>query len=116
MCAELNQMIDEGKAPGRALYPKTLPKEGLYTLDIDSPIWDDSGLNDAGSGEVPPWLGDDNVRQGISAWLTIQRCDEELARLRKECLGLQKWAKKEWNDLSKCLNLTGICSRSLTVF
>lgn len=102
-------MIDSGKAPPGVLYPKSLPKEGLYALDVDSPIWDDVGLNDAGSDAVPAWLGDDEVRQGIPAWLTIQRCDEELIRLKKECANLQRWAKREWDELAQSAQIIGIC-------
>lgn len=107
-------MICNGKAPRGVLRPKMLPKEGLYTLDVDSPIWDDSGLNDADSGPVPLWLGNNEVRQQIPAWLTIQRCEEELLRLKKECANLQMWAKREWEELIRSAQLIGICHQFRT--
>lgn len=113
MCSELHDMIDNGKAPAGALYPKALPKEGLYTLDVDSPIWDDSGLNDQDNVDIPLWLGDDEVRQAIPALLTLQRCDEEVARLRAECERLRLWAKKQMGDLEKSYYLTGCVAISL---
>lgn len=116
MCAELDALIDEGKAPVGALHPKSLPGEGLYSLDVDSPIWDDSGLNDVDSGDVPPWLGDNEVREGITAWLTVQRCDEELARLKIECARLRRWAKSEWEGLESAAALLGGHSRHILRF
>lgn len=108
MCAELDGMIDAGKAPMGVLHPKSLPKEGLYSLDVDALIWDDSGLNDSGVEEVPQWLGNDKIRRGIPAWLTVKRCDEELRRLRGECARLQQWAKREWDNICRAPELIGL--------
>lgn len=107
MCLELHQMIDENKAPAGALRPRSLPKEGLYSLDIDSPIWDDCGLNDHDAAAVPRWMGDNGIRQAIPAQLTIGRCNEELARLKKECNHLRVWAKSERERLAQAYETTG---------
>ncbi|KAF5338020.1 hypothetical protein D9611_014648 [Ephemerocybe angulata] len=106
MCRDLEKMIREGKAPVGAISPRPIPKEELYSMDVDAPIWDDSGLNDVASGEIPGWLGNDEIRRGIIAWLDLQRCDEELVRLKQECLNIHTWARREWDALHKALEET----------
>lgn len=101
MCDELQALIDGGRAPPGTISPRKIPKEGMYTLDVDSAIWDDSGLNDGDAGPVPRWMADVEVRKGIVAWLTSQRCNEELARLQTECVNLRMWAKRQWDDLQR---------------
>ena len=41
--------------------------EGLYKLDVDQDIWEDSRGNmvDFPDGVVPPWLADPSVKEGI---------------------------------------------------
>lgn len=107
-CSDLSSLIGEGKAPSGATAPRPLSKEGLYALDVDGPIWDDTGLDDRTCEEgVPLWLGDDSVRQGITAMLTIDRCDEEMERLHRECVHLQQWAAHRCEILEAACKNTG---------
>ena len=50
----------------------------ISTLDVDDSIWQDIGLTeDDGSTEPPPWLGDEDVHDGIKFMLEEDRCEEE---------------------------------------
>jgi hypothetical protein len=100
LCKELDALIRARKAPAGSLAPLPLARESLFQLDIDDPIWNDAGLYEADlGGNVPPWLGDENVRKGITAWLMVERCEEEIARLKDECCALHMWLKNEWGIL-----------------
>ncbi|KAF6744756.1 hypothetical protein DFP72DRAFT_1078101 [Ephemerocybe angulata] len=95
MCADLEKLIRNGKAPAGSLVPRPIPQDKLYSLDVDGPIWDDTGLNDVDGGGTPQWLGNDDVRVGILSWLEAERCGEERRRLERESLNLQSWALRE---------------------
>jgi hypothetical protein len=48
--------------PCNAIIPPPIEMKGLFSLDVDNDIWQDIGLaNDEFSGQVPPWLGDEDV-------------------------------------------------------
>jgi hypothetical protein len=100
LCKELDALIRARKAPAGSVAPLPLARESLFKLEIDDPIWNDAGLYEANSdGSMPSWLGNDNVRKGIRAWLMVERCDEEIARLQDECCSLHTWFQDEWNVL-----------------
>ena len=50
-----------------AYIPPLLNMEGLYKLDVDQDIWEDSRGNmaDFPDGVVPPWLANPSVKEGI---------------------------------------------------
>ncbi|KII83041.1 hypothetical protein PLICRDRAFT_119897, partial [Plicaturopsis crispa FD-325 SS-3] len=75
-------------------------------LDVDDDIWQDIGLeeDDEGYGDVPLWLGDDNVRDGIRARMDLDRCLEEEVRLQRERCTMQEWMLEEWNVLREALS------------
>ncbi|KAF6747086.1 hypothetical protein DFP72DRAFT_992656 [Ephemerocybe angulata] len=100
LCGEIEVMLRQGKAPPGMIAPQRIPPENLYSLDVDSVIWDDSGLHETDEVTVPGWMGNDEIRRGIVAWLEVQRCNEELTRLRRECLNLQVFALREWEGLA----------------
>ncbi|KAH6893905.1 hypothetical protein BKA70DRAFT_1439363 [Coprinopsis sp. MPI-PUGE-AT-0042] len=100
LCNELENLIHSRKAPRGSIAPKPLERESLFHLDIDDPIWDDAGLYEPdANGMIPPWLGDDTVWKGIQAWLAVERCTEELERLKDECSSLHTWLQDEWTIL-----------------
>ncbi|KAH6874804.1 hypothetical protein BKA70DRAFT_1449221 [Coprinopsis sp. MPI-PUGE-AT-0042] len=100
LCNELESLIHSRKAPRGSIAPKPLERESLFHLDVDDPIWDDAGLYEPdANGMIPPWLGDDTVRKGIQAWLAVERCMEELERLKDECSSLHTWLQDEWTIL-----------------
>lgn len=97
-CATLRGMIAKHVAPLNAVAPLEINVEGLFKLDVDHDIWQDLGFND-GSVEAPRWMADENVRNGIRHILELDRCEEELARLRYERCALQEWFTAEWNSV-----------------
>ncbi|KAF6752802.1 hypothetical protein DFP72DRAFT_990918 [Ephemerocybe angulata] len=100
LCDEIEGLIRQNKAPPGSISPQRIPQEKLFSLDVDSVIWDDSGLNERGQVAVPHWMGNEAVRGGIVALLEVQRCNEELKRLRQECSNLQQFALREWDGLA----------------
>ena len=97
-----------GKAPCGVIPPPPLVRETLFSLDVDDPIWDDTGLEDVEEQpSVPQWLGNENVRTGIKALLMVERCEEELFRLRLECQASHQWVREEWDLLMAGLMTAG---------
>ena len=103
LCTQLATLIKRGEAPTTAIAPKPIQREGLFALDVDDDIWQDTGLDDDQGVQVPRWLGDDKVREGIQALLELDRCSEEQHRVIKERAAMQEWFVEEWNSLSKAL-------------
>ena len=98
LCAELTQMIVAKKAPRGAVAPSEIQQDGLFKLDVDDDIWQDIGLTDEVDNlqDIPDWLGNEDVRNGIKALLERDRCIEEERRLVQERLSMQQWMQEEW--------------------
>ncbi|KAJ6522619.1 hypothetical protein B0H19DRAFT_1215139 [Mycena capillaripes] len=92
LCAQMAKLICDRKAPSGSMAPIPIPPKALWQLDVDDAIFQDVGLDDRDddNDEPPPWLCDEKVRTGIKAFLELDRCDEEDARLRREKLALRK--------------------------
>jgi len=103
LCDELTDLIRKKHAPRGAIVPVYIDINGLFKLDVDDDIWHDIGLSDDIDAlqNIPPWLGDENVREGIKALLELDRCEEEERRLVSECISMQQWMKEEWLVLCK---------------
>ncbi|KAH6869852.1 hypothetical protein BKA70DRAFT_1490269 [Coprinopsis sp. MPI-PUGE-AT-0042] len=100
LCSDMEKLVRAGKAPKGATAPIPLARESLFSLDVDDPIWDDTGLDDAeGQLDEALWLCNEEVRGGIKALLMVERCEEELARLKTECRALHQWVCEEWSLL-----------------
>ena len=87
LCAKLEAMIKKKQAPHGARAPHPIASDGLFKLDVDDDIWQDLGLDDSdmtSTGEIPQWLGDQNVQKGIKSMLELDRCNEEERRLSYE--------------------------------
>ena len=97
LCAEMAHLVSMQDAPLGAKVPEPLQREGLFQLDVDDSIWQDIGLSEEHDGDVPRWIGDDDVRQGIKWMLQLERCSEEESRLMRERLAMQAWMVEEWN-------------------
>ncbi|KAJ2936436.1 hypothetical protein H1R20_g659, partial [Candolleomyces eurysporus] len=106
LCVEIEKLIGSHHAPPHAVAPKQLEREGLFSLDVDDAIWDDHGLDDH-TQEIPLWLGNQQVKDGIKAFLMKSRCEEEQQYLQREVEGLVKWFMEEWNLIEVSLNYTG---------
>jgi hypothetical protein len=105
------KLVQLGKAPKGATPPVPLVRKTIFSLDVDDPIWDDSGLEDgADQPDAPLWLRDEDVQSGIKALLIVERCEEELVRLKSECRALHTWVREEWNLLIQGLVTVGASS------
>lgn len=112
LCAQIEKLIREQKAPRGSIAPLPIPPKGLWQLDVDDAIFQDVGLDEReddadGDGHPPPWLCDDKVRDGIKALLELDRCGEEDARLRRENLALRVWFKEEWELAVEAIERAG---------
>ncbi|KAF9503945.1 hypothetical protein BS47DRAFT_1309035 [Hydnum rufescens UP504] len=86
--------------PRNAVIPPPIEMKGLFSLDVDNDIWQDIGLaDDEFGGQVPPWLGDEDVRNGIQIVQEIMNCHDELYLCERERSSLQHW----FNDESAAL-------------
>jgi len=98
LCRQINDLIRRNKAPLGAIAPRQIEQDGLFNLNVDDEIWQDTGLDDAYDGGEPlQWLGDEAVCQGIRSLLEYDRCEEEEARIIRERTAMQEWMQEEWN-------------------
>ncbi|KAF9514345.1 hypothetical protein BS47DRAFT_1372347 [Hydnum rufescens UP504] len=100
--AKLKELVAlQGKGGIRrgAYVPPMLTMEGLYQLDVDQDIWEDSrgDIADFPDGIVPPWLGDPSVKEGIRLSQEIANCRQELERCKAEHANLQTWFCEEYS-------------------
>jgi len=108
LCKDLEKMINKKKAPRGTISPLAIEMDGLFKLDVDDDIWQDIGLTDDldDSAEIPDWLGNDKVREGIKVLLEYDRCLEEMQRIRNERVSMQEWFSEEWLVLEEALGCT----------
>jgi len=98
--------------------PQPLPTE-LTELRDNSNLMEDVWITPSPQ-DVPRWLGDTNVREGIKAMQKVDRCIEEERRLEIEADNLCRWWGREIASVELALRdpksvlPTIIYSRSLT--
>ena len=113
----MGSLIQQHQAPRMVVAPEPIKRDGLFKLDVDDDIWQDVGLEDDVFDTddssvpigVPRWLGDDAVRAGIKAQLTLDRCIEERERLSLERCTMQVWMQDEWRSLELAISRAGRC-------
>jgi hypothetical protein len=96
-------------APLHAIRPKVLDRKGLFSLDIDAPIWQTMHILGSGLGtvdEAPRWLSDVKMRQAITAYLDHKGCQVELGTLRREISNLHTWFSEEYHAITLALHLS----------
>lgn len=98
LCEQISHQIRSRKAPRGAQHPVPIPREGLFQMTVDDEIWNDIGLVDE-AGAPPEWLANEDVRLGIRLMLEVDRCEEELRRLRREMVNLQDWGRARWEGI-----------------
>ncbi|KAH7905205.1 hypothetical protein BJ138DRAFT_975864, partial [Hygrophoropsis aurantiaca] len=81
--------------------PRPLPTK-LSALREDQRLMEDVWITPA-TEEVPRWLEDQDVRDGIRAMLKRQRCIEEECRLKMEADNLSQWFQTELAALELAL-------------
>jgi TPP-dependent indolepyruvate ferredoxin oxidoreductase alpha subunit len=96
----MNVLAKQRKTHRNVLLPRPIDSRGLFALDVDDDIWQDSGLDEA-EESVPAWLASENIREGIKALLNRDRCVEEEARIKKERAAMQHWINEEWVTLQQ---------------
>ena len=107
LCAEIQKLVDEGKAPLGAQAPNMLKSEGLFKLDVDDEIWQDIGMEDV-DGPEPAWLGDRLMCDGIRMLLQYDRCVEEEKCLIREVHAMKHWMQEEWLCVQSCIEISGL--------
>ncbi|KDQ08430.1 hypothetical protein BOTBODRAFT_118738 [Botryobasidium botryosum FD-172 SS1] len=107
---EMMALRRDGKAPPKTHPPRKLNAKKIFRLDVDDELWqEDPGLGDDTTNNMPGWLGNDKVRDGITAMLERDRCLEEEQRLRHEQHSMQEWIAGEFNTLTAaCLHHQGL--------
>lgn len=73
--------------------PSPLPTQ-LSILRDDSSLLSDVWVSPV-IPKVPAWLESENVRKGIRAVLSLDRCLEERRRLGREADNMSRWYRKE---------------------
>ncbi|KAF9520120.1 hypothetical protein BS47DRAFT_1357629 [Hydnum rufescens UP504] len=82
--------------PWNAVIPPPIDIKGLFNLDVDNDIWQDVGLaDDEFEGKVPPWLGDEDVQNGIRLVQELTNCHDELSLCERELYSFQLWFEEE---------------------
>jgi hypothetical protein len=92
-----------------AYIPPEVTMEGLFKLDVDQPIWagiGDSSIADFPDGDVPAWLAEDSVRQGIPLAQEVINCQQEVLRCKSEHANLKAWFAREFGATDKACDRT----------
>lgn len=85
--------------------PSPLPTK-LVDLRVDPTLMEDVWITPS-AGEVPRWLEDSEVRDGIRALLKRDRCHEEQLRLRTEADNLCRFFGAELAALELAIRSSG---------
>jgi hypothetical protein len=89
----------EGWIKPDAYIPPEVTMEGLFKLDVDQPIWvgiGDNSVTDFPDGDLPAWLVEDSVRQGIPLAQEIINCEQEVLWCKSEYANLRAWFNREF--------------------
>jgi hypothetical protein len=97
-----------------AYIPPEVTMEGLFKLDVDQPIWagiGDNLITDFPDGDIPAWLAEDSVRQGIPLAQEVINCQQEVLRCKSEHANLKAWFNREFIATNEaCLRASeGMC-------
>ena len=86
-----------------AYIPPMLSKEGLYKLDVDQDIWEDSrgDMADFPGGILPRWLVDPMVKQGMCVAQEVVNCKQELERCKVEHSNLWAWFCEDYTAVER---------------
>src|SRR5258707_12306517 len=79
----------KGGIPLDKWLPPELKKDGLYSLDVDQDIWQDYDLSNF--EELPKWIIDPTVKDGIPLTQSIRSCCSE----KKQCIA-EQWNLCQW--------------------
>lgn len=86
LCAELKELL---KSEWNIPVPEALPTD-IHKLRTKSHIMEDVWI-ERSVGQTPRWIESPEVRQGIRAMLSLDRCKEERVRLGREADNMCRW-------------------------
>ena len=115
---DMKKIIARQKDGAHRILPAKIEIEGLFKLDVDNEIWQQTGLddNDGLVGDtVPDWMKDEQTCKEICARLLLDCCLEEESRLCQERCNLQKWMLEEWHATTQAHTVTSMLIISLYV-
>lgn len=84
------------------LIPQPLDIAKLFDTDANAHMWMADSIP-TNSSHLPPYVIDDNVRQGIAALLVQDRVKEELFRLQQEHHSMINWLKVRIRSLKDAI-------------
>lgn len=96
LCKEIVNLIKHDVSLWNKAPPVPINPDTLYSAQMDKNIWQDCRLDNEESGEIPAWLADEGVREGIRLMLALDRCNKERVQLIDKCCLLQEWFMEEW--------------------
>ncbi|KAF9515781.1 hypothetical protein BS47DRAFT_1293432, partial [Hydnum rufescens UP504] len=79
-----------------AYVPLELVIDGLFNLDINQDIWENANMVDFKGGEIPLWLANKEVWDGIRVAQEVKSCQEELHQCDVEYSNLCTWFVEEY--------------------
>ncbi|KAF9509836.1 hypothetical protein BS47DRAFT_1364939 [Hydnum rufescens UP504] len=105
-------IIAKGGISKNAIIPPPINMKGLFGLDVNNDIWQDIGLaDDEFDGTVPPWLGDEDVQNGIWLMKEVQWFEDKSAALMAASNACQEHIQtlcdlgKRWGQAIDALNV-----------
>jgi hypothetical protein len=90
---QLAEMRGKNGVAKDAWLPSPLRKEGLYQLDVDQDIWQD--CDPSHFEELPAWLADSSVKEGILSAQMVVSCQSEITRCEAKHANLHQWMWEE---------------------
>ncbi|KAF9514330.1 hypothetical protein BS47DRAFT_1361837 [Hydnum rufescens UP504] len=97
-----------------AYVPLELVMEGLFNLDVNQDIWENADMVDFEGGEIPLWLANKEVWDGIRVAQEVKSCQEELRRCDVEYSNLHAWFVEEYEAVHNVFKFSnGTWERSL---
>ena len=95
----MQDLITQGDAPPGAIVPNQLASDKLWDLDVDDDLWMDLARDGQCQDDVPKWLYDQPMQQGIRAMLNLQHSEEELEQLNHERGVMCTWLREQGEQL-----------------
>ncbi|KAG1810838.1 uncharacterized protein BJ212DRAFT_1448552 [Suillus subaureus] len=104
LCAQLQSLICQRRAPPSAVLPRPIICEGIFLLNVDDEIWQDIGLDEDSINPLA-WLSDEATRSV-----------EEETRLMQERTVMQEWMFAEWETIQTVLRDAGPAQTNFFTF
>ena len=100
LCAKLRQLLPPGKT---FALPDPIPVQ-LAQIKDDPSVWEEVWLGEEALDGDNEWLVNAEVRKGIRAQQTVDRCVEEEQRLAREERNVFDWAVSEVSAIEGALH------------